>query len=1051
MKKVLSCIAVILVSVGNSVFAQNGQDDFSRAVELFQNGEYIESKAFFEKVLSEEDFTKFSIIPTLQNLYAVSVKLNDAGEAYKYGKMYLSSLVGDYGDFFSEEYLQVAPGVSQANDVYVSEIWYRPYYFDDSLSQVNESLSLYLLDALKINADAMKAFEESRYEDAIRLFETVGNMYKLNDLAESVHYAFASVHLGECYKRINEYGVAEKILRSTRLFYIQSGKIQEPGFAASNQLLSNIYEEQGQYVRSEALLYENVQLATLFNGEDSEEYFSAKLSLAKCLMHQYNYVDAIQIMEDLLYRWDGDVNHWIWGLLHLNYNILCLQLGQDEKVIKSCGEAVTPCESKEIFKEFAPAYHGILALVYSKRGLKTKAFSHANEAKNLDNVPDSLFRKAVEPLACLCLGSFYLYHDDVDQAIEWQERLVNLPPLGSTPLLDSEQIAKLGLLYSMSESNRDKSIPTVEMAIKMVEDEYGPEHPRFSEYLQQLLAIKHNLGCSISDDELKRFIQTSSNIIKSTSIFSVKERESFLEYHDQVNNLIFELGFEKGLYQQLFDYSALRKGFLLSSDLDFRQYYNNLPNSVLRAKYEKFCTLRALYANSMFCGQDSNLWGVDSSVMLRSFFTEPIAPDLYLEYKNLEIDILSEYKPNQVTYSSAVIAQSLKPHEVVVEFVNYIEGSMSNDPNSSDKEIYGAIILKSVNDKPVYTYIEIGDSEQFKAFVDNHNLYISNTQESRDFQKLFWNKIIAQIEKGSTIYFSPSGILYQLAIENTYVCNRTIGEEYYSLYRISSTRNFPLQPRFLKDLSTAKLYGGIDYENQAQLTDNVQPITEDCTSQIDTSIIRGSGITKWNYLPGTSKEIDSISKILKRYVSLTSYTKNQASESTIKSESGHSSNILHFATHGFYSKPKEENRKTFFNENVPLSRSGLIFSGANRAWSGEQTLDGRDDGILTSEEIANLDLSQTDLVILSACETGLGDITNEGVLGLQRGFKNAGVKTIIMSLWKIDDKVSSEFMKFFYDSFADGLSSQEAFRKAKNKIRANYPDPYYWAGFIMLD
>lgn len=793
----------------------------------------------------------------------------------------------------------------------------------------------------------------------------------------------------------------------------------------------------------------------MFNGESSEEYFSAKLALATCLCHQYNYTDAKQIMEDLLYRWDGDVDSWIWASLQLNYTFLCFQLclqkEQDEIAIKACNDALAPKRSVEILREWGPIFHSILAVMYSKQGMNAEAISHAEQAKNFEDITEPLNKKIVEPIVCQILSTFYLSQNDVDQAITYLEKVKSLPPLGITPLTYSELIANLGFLYSMSEAQNVESIPAIESAIQMVQDNYGLEHPRVSGYFQQLLAIKHNLGYTIPDDELNRFIQISSDIIKSTSIFSVKERESFIKNHDQINNLIFELGCRNGLYQQLFDYSALRKGFLLSSDLEFRQYFESLPNSVLRAKYEKFCTLKSAYANSIFGKQQKNLWGIDSSVLLESFFQGSVSSDLYLEYKNLEIDILSEYKPRRTEYSSADLVKFLGANEAVIEFINYTEGSMSIEADTVHRDVYGAIILQNVKNKPVYTYIELGDSESLRSIVDNRDVYSSGTTVSHDFQKFFWDKISKTVKQGSTVYFSPCGYIYQLAIENTFVNDDTLGEDFYSLHRISSARHFPVQEHFLEQMTTAVLYGGIDYENQTeQVEHNV--LRSENPSQIDSSIIRGSGIKKWDYLPGTVKEIENVAKILNKHVSLSLYTKDRALESDIKNQSGSSSNIMHFATHGFYAKSYDENNRQFFNENIPLSRSGIILSGANYAWTGKaQDVQGKEDGILTSEEVANLDFSRTNIVILSACETGLGDITNEGVLGLQRGFKNAGVETIIMSLWKIDDKVSAEFMKRFYALFADGLSSNEAFKMAKNKIRTEYPDPYYWAGFIMLD
>ena len=138
----------------------------------------------------------------------------------------------------------------------------------------------------------------------------------------------------------------------------------------------------------------------------------------------------------------------------------------------------------------------------------------------------------------------------------------------------------------------------------------------------------------------------------------------------------------------------------------------------------------------------------------------------------------------------------------------------------------------------------------------------------------------------------------------------------------------------------------------------------------------------------------------------------------------------------------------------PLNRCGLLFAGAQTAWSGHSTElpEGVQDGILTAKEISLLDLRDADLVVLSACETGKGEITGEGVFGLQRAFKQAGAQTIIMSLWPINDAATQLLMSEFYRNWiTEHQSKREAFRNAQNTVRSQYEEPVYWAGFVMLD
>ena len=141
-------------------------------------------------------------------------------------------------------------------------------------------------------------------------------------------------------------------------------------------------------------------------------------------------------------------------------------------------------------------------------------------------------------------------------------------------------------------------------------------------------------------------------------------------------------------------------------------------------------------------------------------------------------------------------------------------------------------------------------------------------------------------------------------------------------------------------------------------------------------------------------------------------------------------------------------------EDRSLSQSGLLFAGANSALDPEKRKDipeGVDDGILTAKEISRLDFKGLDLVVLSACQTGLGEVTGEGVFGLQRGFKKAGAQTIVMSLWKVDDNATKDLMIEFYKNLVAGKSKREAFIAAQNVVRQKYKDPQKWAAFVMVD
>lgn len=219
-------------------------------------------------------------------------------------------------------------------------------------------------------------------------------------------------------------------------------------------------------------------------------------------------------------------------------------------------------------------------------------------------------------------------------------------------------------------------------------------------------------------------------------------------------------------------------------------------------------------------------------------------------------------------------------------------------------------------------------------------------------------------------------------------------------------------------------------------------------------IARGDSV--FRDLQGSRDEIAKIESILKRCKwQVTPYTGKNGTEESFLAMHGKSPRVLHLATHGFYYTSDKAERVNYLKGYTDaMSLSGLVLSGGNAAWQGKKLPEGVLGGIITANDIARMDLSDTDMVVLSACKSGQGKATSEGLYGLQRAFKKAGVGTIVMSLWSVDDKVTSEFMVAFYERLTDKANvwnKRKAFEEAKEIIRKKHSDPYYWAAFVMLD
>ena len=316
------------------------------------------------------------------------------------------------------------------------------------------------------------------------------------------------------------------------------------------------------------------------------------------------------------------------------------------------------------------------------------------------------------------------------------------------------------------------------------------------------------------------------------------------------------------------------------------------------------------------------------------------------------------------------------------------------------------------------------------------------------------------------VYFSPAGSLNKLSIENMKADNVSLMSEKYRLYRLSNTRDL-IQQKNTVPSNTVKrkavLFGGINY-NFTQ-----EDWTAVSAQNIHTQLLalrsgekdgRGAHNASLPYLKGTKTEVDAISKVLQtNRIRYSTFSGNNATEDVFKGLSNQGVTSLHIATHGFYStdsvtKNNNYDRDFEIKEDKSMMQNGLFFAGANAYFYEEDIPDNVNDGVLSAQEVSYLDFTDCSLVSLSACETGLGEVSGEGVFGLQRGFKKAGVNSILMSLWKVDDEATCKLMTEFYSNWiAKKMTKHDALEAAKKVVRETkgWEDPKYWAAFILLD
>lgn len=386
---------------------------------------------------------------------------------------------------------------------------------------------------------------------------------------------------------------------------------------------------------------------------------------------------------------------------------------------------------------------------------------------------------------------------------------------------------------------------------------------------------------------------------------------------------------------------------------------------------------------------------------------------------------------------------ALGKNDVLIDFADFV-------PNAGGRR-YAAYI---VNKKQKYPLLKPLFAE---SQIDSLGIARPDMFYDKDFAaeiiKLLWNPLKEHILEGSTVYYVPSQMLFQVCLESLPLEDGTLLGDHYHFVRLSSAREL-VRKQNKSNAASAVLYGGLQYDLEPNvMAENARRY--DLSSRM---VMRGGDIVRgdstFRELPGSKVEVERIAEILNRSkFEVTPYTGMNGTEESFLSMHGKSPRILHLATHGFYYTPTEAEKVDYLRGySDAMSLSGLIMSGGNAAWQGKELPAETLGGVLTANNIAHLDLSNTDMVVLSACQTGQGNATAEGLYGLQRAFKKAGVGTMVMTLWSVSDKVATEFMIKFYESLAkNNWDMHKSFEQAKSYIRTQHPDPYHWAAFVMLD
>jgi tetratricopeptide (TPR) repeat protein len=1077
---VMLCFGVKLKAQTNvdSTYIYYNQKKYEKAL-IFctKKKDYYTLNALGNNLYDQKDYT---------NSLLFYLKANEIGKKYFNDKLYLSllELIG----FNYQNLMDYQNAVVYFGDAFnLNSKIYGEY---------DESNFGYLANLI-VNYKLMNDYKKSIYflQKEIKLKE---NKYGINDRK----YLVSLNNLAYVYDLDGQFEQAEILFK--KIVDIRKITIGEkhPDYALSLSNLASTYDEEGKYNLAEPLYIKSLEISKDIFGEKSSEYLSSFNNLANCFNLQGRYLEAETLFEKVLKTRKETI-----GEDNLDYsisltNLAVLYVNQGKYSLAEPLYIKAIALNKKFLGIQHPDYASSLsnlAVLYDSQGMYSKAETFQKEALEIRKIilgnkhPD--YASSLSNLAAIYVNqnkysdAEILYkealvineevlgneHRDYATSLDLlaqlyrdQEKYSDAEPLFLKALEIRKEILgeknsdcastmnNLAIMYELQDKH-SKAEPLFLKALEIRKEILGENHPDYisslffvanfyriiesnekaADYYEQFMYSNHNRMIediySLSEKDLINYIDVNRTILFSPLSFL----NDFPTIYPKTNNNCFEN-------------ELLVKNLSLRNNQFIQKTIQKTGNKLLKEKYEKLITnkIKISKLNEIAIKNrksDLEILVSENEILEKDLIKESTT---FFEYKKL------------MSFKWTDLKVKLKSDEITIDLVSF--------KHHKTNTLYAAFVLKKDSKSP--KFISLFEEKQLDFLLSRNNTYLDSTRINKlyldkDISDLFLKPLEKELEDVSTIYLSPSGLGHQINFTALPIGENQSLESKYKLHILSS-------PAEIMDYKVAGfdkktnlellIYGGIDYDKTNSVVKTSSDIVQDKETFKD--LQTRSGITGFGYLAGSKKEVEVINNKAKKNGFKTTLLDNRsATEESIKQLDGRTTPfVLHLATHGFFfpdpikEMPKdifdlEGKSKIYKTSDNPMMRSGLLFSGANKYWGKTIENATSEDGILTASEISNLDLSACQLVVLSACETGLGEVKgSEGVFGLQRAFKMAGVKNIIMSLWKVPDSQTAELFDIFYSECFAAKTIHEAFQSAQSKMKAKY-SPYYWAGFVLLE
>ncbi|MCX7651429.1 MAG: CHAT domain-containing protein [Bacteroidia bacterium] len=806
---------------------------------------------------------------------------------------------------------------------------------------------------------------------------------------------------------------------------------EHPTYLNTLQQIAILHDYQGRYAESEALLRQIAPLQAQIMGEENISYLNTLNYLASNYTNQGRYGEA----EALLRKVCGTLVELL-GEHHPSYlgrlNNLAVVYERQGRYVEA--EMLYHDIAKRQLETFGEEHPAYLTTIHN--------WAFVLDIQNKYQQAESLY-KYVAGLRARVLGENHpdrlIVLHNLALLLEKQQRYteaeslcrqignLQLHMLGET---HPDYLATMSLLAStLKKQGRYQEAESLYQNTLRTQAQALPEHhPLYTSTLHGIINLYEKTGNYTQSDSLWRvvFDRTFRYIRQEFISLPSYIQERFLvtklsaRYSDLQKYVAKRGAQSPSLIQLGYRVARSMKGLILTSSEGLKHLAEASADTSVRMLVKDWRRWMSMHAVAAMEGRQKeadSLWrlilAAEQDLMkllpeVRSFLPDPFSePDPPLKEDEAIIEVVRVQEEETVRYNFYLLTRHKKKHAL-----------------------------------QLYTHT-VSPAWEAQAQTIFEILRSPGTQLNSMAYSTLWSFIDSLIPKNvKRLYFSPDGIYYRINIGALYDGKKFIADRYDVRYTASSRR------LILKRLRTKPQNKPIVIGNPA--FDRVPaPISG---GKVRSHRLLGMAITP---LPGAEQEAREIAQLL----NIRPVIGDSATEEFVKSLLG--PQILHIATHGYFQE----------GTGSAMLRSGMLFAGA-AVWDSLYPPPGSDDGYLTAREAASMNLIGTEVVVLSACETGLGDITGEGLYGLQRAFLEAGAQRVVATLWQIDDAATQELMKLFYQEWVaitKPISSKRrrrqrespsneledslvdmAFKKASDRFRNSYPEPYYWGAFIVV-